>query len=65
MIMCFAELEAATSTTQPDNLVHRITTAEPSDWTIEDVIHFIGVTDPTLGQHADLFRKHVHFIFQS
>uniref|UniRef100_A0A182TRF7 SAM domain-containing protein n=1 Tax=Anopheles melas TaxID=34690 RepID=A0A182TRF7_9DIPT len=29
-----------------------------TDWTIEDVIQFIAVQDPTLAIHAELFRKH-------
>jgi hypothetical protein len=32
---------------------------QTTDWTIEDVIQFIAITDPTLAIHADLFRKHV------
>lgn len=55
------ELEAATSTTQSESPAHRISSTEPAEWTIEDVIHYIGITDPALGQHADLFRKHVSF----
>lgn len=31
---------------------------QTSDWTIEEVIHFIAAQDPTLAVHADLFRKH-------
>ena len=30
-----------------------------TDWTIEDVIQFIAVQDPSLAIHAELFRKHV------
>ncbi|XP_012214643.1 polycomb protein Scm isoform X2 [Linepithema humile] len=52
------QLEAATSTTQSETTAHRIPSTEPGEWTIEDVIHYIAVTDPALGQHADLFRKH-------
>ncbi|XP_034952161.1 polycomb protein Scm [Chelonus insularis] len=52
------ELEAATSTTQSESPASRISSTEPAEWTIEDVIHYIGVIDPVLGQHADLFRKH-------
>ncbi|XP_033337714.1 polycomb protein Scm isoform X1 [Megalopta genalis] len=52
------ELEAATSTTQSESSTNRTASTEPAEWTIEDVIHYIGVTDPQLGQHADLFRKH-------
>ncbi|XP_057340924.1 polycomb protein Scm [Microplitis mediator] len=52
------ELEAATSTTQSESSATRISSTEPAEWTIEDVIHYIGVIDPVLGQHADLFRKH-------
>uniref|UniRef100_A0A8W7PR48 SAM domain-containing protein n=1 Tax=Anopheles coluzzii TaxID=1518534 RepID=A0A8W7PR48_ANOCL len=29
-----------------------------TDWTIEDVIQFIAVQDPSLAIHAELFRKH-------
>lgn len=57
--MLYVELEAATSTTQAESSTNRTSSAEPAEWTIEDVIHYIGVTDPALGQHADLFRKHV------
>lgn len=53
------ELEAATSTTQSESSTSRTPSTEPAEWTIEDVIHYIGVADPALGQHADLFRKHV------
>ncbi|XP_066599296.1 polycomb protein Scm [Prorops nasuta] len=52
------ELEAATSTTQSETSSNRVPSTEPGEWTIEDVIHYIGITDPALGQHADLFRKH-------
>uniref|UniRef100_A0A182RHV8 SAM domain-containing protein n=1 Tax=Anopheles funestus TaxID=62324 RepID=A0A182RHV8_ANOFN len=31
---------------------------QTTDWTIEDVIQFIAVQDPSLAIHADLFRKH-------
>uniref|UniRef100_A0A182QC87 SAM domain-containing protein n=1 Tax=Anopheles farauti TaxID=69004 RepID=A0A182QC87_9DIPT len=31
---------------------------QTSDWTIEDVIQFIAVQDPSLAVHAELFRKH-------
>lgn len=53
------ELEAATSTTQSETSATRTPPNEPAEWTIEDVIHYIAITDPALGQHADLFRKHV------
>ncbi|XP_011311114.1 polycomb protein Scm isoform X2 [Fopius arisanus] len=52
------ELEPATSTTQPEAVSSRITSTEPAEWTIEEVIHYIAITDPALGVHADLFRKH-------
>ncbi|XP_015604754.1 polycomb protein Scm isoform X2 [Cephus cinctus] len=52
------ELEAATSTTQSESPAQRISSTEPAEWTIEDVIQYIAITDPALGQHADLFRKH-------
>lgn len=56
-------MEAATSTTQSENTANRTLSTEPAEWTIEDVIHYIALTDPALGQHADLFRKHVTLIF--
>ncbi|XP_069051597.1 polycomb protein SCMH1 isoform X2 [Lepisosteus oculatus] len=31
---------------------------DPSLWTVEDVMQFVRDTDPLLGPHADLFRKH-------
>lgn len=58
-------MEAATSTTQSENTANRTLSTEPAEWTIEDVIHYIALTDPALGQHADLFRKHVIFILFS
>ncbi|GAB0097361.1 Polycomb protein Scm [Sergentomyia squamirostris] len=33
-------------------------TSSPSEWTIEEVIDYIAITDPALATHADLFRKH-------
>lgn len=57
--LVFIELEAATSTTQSETSTNRTPSMEPAEWTIEDVIHYIAITDPALGQHADLFRKHV------
>lgn len=61
------EQEAATSTTPSETPTSN--TAEPSvsnlskiptsEWGIEEVIRFIESTDPCLGIHADLFRKHV------
>ncbi|XP_059619107.1 polycomb protein Scm [Phlebotomus argentipes] len=33
-------------------------TSSPSEWTIEEVIDYIAITDPALAIHADLFRKH-------
>lgn len=59
VLLFYLELEAATSTTQAESSMNRIPSTEPAEWTIEDVIHYISVTDPALGQHADLFRKHV------
>jgi hypothetical protein len=52
-----AELEAATSTTHSE--APPKTPADPSEWSIEDVIQHIAFIDPALGVHADLFRKHV------
>lgn len=51
-----AELEAATSTTHSE--APPKTPADPSEWSIEDVIQHIAFIDPALGVHADLFRKH-------
>ncbi|XP_056365025.1 polycomb protein SCMH1 isoform X4 [Oenanthe melanoleuca] len=31
---------------------------DPSSWTVEEVMQFIRESDPQLGPHADLFRKH-------
>ncbi|XP_022905806.1 polycomb protein Scm [Onthophagus taurus] len=58
-----AEQEAATSTTVTDaSIVESPLTAlnrtPTQEWGIEEVIQFIECTDPCLGTHADLFRKH-------
>ncbi|XP_059473927.1 polycomb protein Scm isoform X2 [Neocloeon triangulifer] len=50
------ELEAATSTTPLDGPPKLPT--EVIEWTIEDVINHISYTDPLLGSHSDIFRKH-------
>lgn len=57
-----AEMEAATSTTQSESPPKL--PADPSDWSIDDVIQHIAFTDPALGSHADLFRKHVSGILR-
>ncbi|CAH0767705.1 unnamed protein product [Bemisia tabaci] len=51
-----AELEAASSTTQSETPTKLA--VDPSVWSIEDVIQFITTTDPLLGIHADIFRRH-------
>lgn len=51
------EQEAATSTT-PSEGPPKLP-ADPSEWSIEDVIAHISYTDPNLSVHADLFRRHV------
>lgn len=62
------EQEAATSTTPADAplsespLLHLCKTPT-QEWGIEEVIQFIESTDPCLGIHAELFRKHVSAIF--
>uniref|UniRef100_A0A182JCR0 Uncharacterized protein n=1 Tax=Anopheles atroparvus TaxID=41427 RepID=A0A182JCR0_ANOAO len=42
----------------PQTVVPQMPRGQTTDWTIEDVIQFIAVQDPTLAIHADLFRKH-------
>ncbi|KAJ8927613.1 hypothetical protein NQ314_019891 [Rhamnusium bicolor] len=59
------EQEAATSTTpaEPSNLaespIASLSKIPTQEWGIEEVIQFIDSTDPCLGVHADLFRKHM------
>ncbi|XP_047403844.1 polycomb protein SCMH1 isoform X8 [Sciurus carolinensis] len=36
----------------------RLSSRDPSSWTVEDVMQFVREADPQLGPHADLFRKH-------
>ncbi|XP_027760957.1 polycomb protein SCMH1 isoform X3 [Empidonax traillii] len=36
----------------------RLSSRDPSCWTVEEVMQFIRESDPQLGPHADLFRKH-------
>lgn len=59
-----AEQEAATSTTPTDaplteSPLASLNKTPTQEWGIEEVIQFIESTDPCLGVHADLFRKHV------
>ncbi|KAL0276404.1 UNVERIFIED_CONTAM: hypothetical protein PYX00_003990 [Menopon gallinae] len=55
------EMSAATSTTQSESPPKQNPPklpAEPSEWSIEEVIQHITSTDPALAVHGDLFRKH-------
>ncbi|XP_077006179.1 polycomb protein SCMH1 isoform X8 [Tamandua tetradactyla] len=36
----------------------RLSSQDPSSWTVEDVMQFVREADPQFGPHADLFRKH-------
>ncbi|KFW75373.1 Polycomb protein SCMH1, partial [Manacus vitellinus] len=38
--------------------VSRLSGRDPSSWSVEEVMQFIRESDPQLGPHADLFRKH-------
>ncbi|NXB09403.1 SCMH1 protein, partial [Cnemophilus loriae] len=38
--------------------VSRLSSRDPSSWSVEEVMQFIRESDPQLGPHADLFRKH-------
>ncbi|NXS61042.1 SCMH1 protein, partial [Brachypteracias leptosomus] len=38
--------------------VSRLGSRDPSSWSVEEVMQFIRESDPQLGPHADLFRKH-------
>ncbi|KAI4458642.1 polycomb group protein [Holotrichia oblita] len=59
-----AEQEAATSTTPADTAslsespLASLNKTPTQEWGIEEVIQFIESTDPCLGVHAELFRKH-------
>lgn len=58
-VTLITEQEAATSTT-PAEIPPKIP-PDPTDWTIENVISYISYSDPPLGIHGDLFRRHVSF----
>ena len=52
----------ASSTTEDNNhtvIRSRKASGDVNEWTIEEVISFLSDTDTNLGQHAELFRKHV------
>ena len=51
------EEEAATSTSEAPPRAP-VLSADPSTWSIDDVIHYISQHDVTLGQYAELFQKH-------
>lgn len=55
------EMEAASSTT-PTEGPSRLP-VDPAEWSVEDVIQHINCVDTQLNTFADLFRKHVSFIF--
>lgn len=48
--------DVAEQQSPPVNL--QIPTGPAAEWTIEEVIQYISVTDPALAVHADLFRTH-------
>ncbi|KAJ8314525.1 hypothetical protein KUTeg_006675 [Tegillarca granosa] len=50
-----AEASSTTSDTKPSKPPADL---PPTEWTIDEVIQHISDTDPALGQHAELFRKH-------
>ena len=55
------EEEAATSTSEAIARAP-VLSADPSTWSIDDVIHYISQHDVTLGQYAELFQKHVSYL---
>uniref|UniRef100_A0A1W7RA05 Polycomb protein SCMH1 n=1 Tax=Hadrurus spadix TaxID=141984 RepID=A0A1W7RA05_9SCOR len=48
-----AELEASSTTSVPEKPPQH-----PSEWSIDDVIRHITITDPALLVHTELFRRH-------
>lgn len=56
------EMEAASSTTSTEGQSRL--PADPAEWSVEDVIQHINFVDIQLNTFADLFRKHVSFIFE-
>lgn len=56
------EMEAASSTTPTDGPLRL--PVDPAEWSVEDVIQHINCVDIQLNTFADLFRKHVSFIFK-
>lgn len=47
----------ASSTT--DSRPPRKLSADPNDWTIDDVVQYISEVDSSLATHSEAFRKHV------
>ena len=56
-VFIFFSASSTTSDTKPPT-PHKLP-SDPTDWTIDEVIHHITETDPALNTHVDLFRKHV------
>lgn len=54
---CGAFYFIASSTT--DNRPPRKLSADPNDWTIDDVVQYISEVDSSLATHSEAFRKHV------
>ncbi|XP_037835942.1 polycomb protein SCMH1 isoform X6 [Kryptolebias marmoratus] len=53
------QVEAASSTTGPDQTKRESSENSATSWSVDDVIRFVQEADPhTLGPHVDLFRKH-------
>lgn len=55
-------MEAASSTTSTEGQSRL--PADPAEWSVEDVIQHINCVDIQLNTFADLFRKHVRFIYE-
>lgn len=47
----------ASSTT--DSRPPRKLSADPNDWTIDDVVQYISEVDSSLATHSEAFKKHV------
>lgn len=58
-VLAAATLADATSTTAPEVEKPIKLPPDPSEWTVDHVLHHIKQVDPALHVHSETFRKHV------
>lgn len=54
----YSAYDSAEASSTTDNRPPRKLSADPNDWTIDDVVQYISEVDSSLATHSEAFRKH-------